>query len=157
MHTSMQHLSTHKQSLFSVCCLVLAPNPDDITHTLQTFHWSLPINIHPIGEWWHIFQPTFMWQGQSNRLKSIKVAWGLWNIVSMIHDLDAVLHSLQGFDASVASIIYHWLFYIYLDIFNVAIWMGSFTKMHFSKPHFSIQLILVSWSIAGVLSSLQME
>lgn len=95
----MQHLCpcTKTYSLFCLlfCC---SPNLDDITHILQTFHWSLPINIYLFGEWWDIFQPTFI--GQSYHLKSNKVPWGLWNSWYMIWMQYYVLCTLFNYDLS---------------------------------------------------------
>lgn len=74
-HESMQHLSSYTKT-YSVFCLLFccSSNLDDTTHILQTFYWSLSINIYPFAEWWDIFQPTFI--GQSYHLKSNKVPWG---------------------------------------------------------------------------------
>lgn len=68
----------HKHIL---CCFVAAQNLDDITHTLQTFHWFLPVNIHPFGEWWDIFQPTFIEFYRMHHLKTDKVPWGAMELV----------------------------------------------------------------------------
>lgn len=74
---------------YSVFCLLFScsPNLDD---PLQTFHWSLPINLYL----WSVMR-HFSTYFHGTELKSNKVPWGLWNSYSIAHDLDALLYPLK--------------------------------------------------------------